>query len=99
MPSSRFSGLYVSGRTFALLIVIVGVVGAMAFYRTHTSSPQDPKFGGITRSTQPALQASQVQALTKLSSEQAMLAKRVEPAVVAVNVTAHNTGDSDEMEG
>ncbi|TAN22455.1 MAG: PDZ domain-containing protein [Acidobacteria bacterium] len=98
MPSSRFSGLYVSGRTFALLIVIVGVVGAMAFYRAHTGT-QDPEFGGITSSTEPALQASQVPALITLSKEQEMLAQRVEPAVVAVNVTARNAGEGDEMGG
>ncbi len=96
MPSSRFSGLYVSGRAFAVLLVIVGVVGAMAFYRTH--SDQDPAFSGIIRSTEPALSAHQVPDLSELTKEQEELAKRVEPAVVTVQVTAHESA-SDEEQG
>ncbi|MGH9476304.1 MAG: Do family serine endopeptidase [Terriglobales bacterium] len=97
MPSSRFSGLYFSGRTFAVLVVIVAVVGTMAFYRTHTSPAAF--FGGITRSTEPSLSASQVPNLTALSKEQEVLAERVKPAVVEVQVTARDTGDDDRMGG
>ncbi|MGH9467484.1 MAG: Do family serine endopeptidase [Terriglobales bacterium] len=97
MPSSRFSGLYLSGRALAVLIVIIGVVGAMAFYRAHGSA--DPVFAGRISSNDPPLSASQVPALSATSKEQETLALRVEPAVVAVNVTARNTGRDEEGNG
>jgi len=96
MANSRFSGLYLSGRTLALLLIVVGVVGAMAFYRAH-ATPEEV-WAGLTHATQPALQASQVPTLSALNQEQETLAKRVAPAVVAVNVTARpsqNDGPGD----
>ncbi|MGN6592432.1 MAG: S1C family serine protease, partial [Terriglobales bacterium] len=96
MANSRFSGLYLSGRTLALLLIVVGVLGAMAFYRSHATPAE--VWAGLTHSTQPALQASQVPTLSALNQEQETLAKRVAPAVVAVNVTAH-PGQSDSGPG
>jgi|GEM_PF-316267 len=95
MPSSRFSGLYLSGRALAVLLVLVGVVGAMAFYRSHTTPAEI--WAGITHATDGPLSASQVGSLTELSKEQELLAERVAPAVVQVMVTAH--ANTDGMPG
>lgn len=89
MPSSRFTGLYLSGRALAVLLAVVGVAGAMAFYRAHTTPAA--VWAGMTgvHSTEGPLAANQVSALTELDKEQELLAQHVAEAVVAVNVTAH----------
>ncbi|HWG38527.1 MAG TPA: trypsin-like peptidase domain-containing protein [Terriglobales bacterium] len=97
MPSSRFSGLYLSGRALAVLLVIVGVAGAMAFYRSHATPAEI--WAGITHATDGPLASSQVGALTELSKEQELLAERVAPAVVQVNVTAHSSADGASGDG
>lgn len=89
MPSSRFSGLYLSGRALAVILVVVGIAGAMAFYRAHTTPAA--LWAGITHATEAPLASSQVPTLSQLDHEQELLAERVAPAVVAINVTAHAT--------
>ncbi|MGH9415521.1 MAG: Do family serine endopeptidase [Terriglobales bacterium] len=93
MPSSRFSGLYLSGRTLAVLVVIIAVAGTMAFYRAHTTPAA--AWAGLTHSDQQPLSESQVPTLSALNKDQEVLAKQVSPAVVEVQVTAH-TSASDQ---
>jgi len=90
MPSSRFSGLYLSGRALAVLFIVVGVAGAMAFYRAHTTP--EAVWLGLTHSDQQPLATSQVPTMVALNHEQEVLAEHVAPAVVQVNVTAHSGG-------
>ncbi|HEY7839360.1 MAG TPA: trypsin-like peptidase domain-containing protein [Terriglobales bacterium] len=97
MPSSRFSGLYLSGRALAVILVVVGVSGAMAFYRTRSSPAM--AFQGAATSNQGPIPASQVAALTGLDKEQELLAQYVAPAVVTVTVTAHATSSDEGMPG
>ncbi|HVA62361.1 MAG TPA: trypsin-like peptidase domain-containing protein [Terriglobales bacterium] len=90
MPSSRFSGLYLSGRALAVLFIVVGIAGAMAFYRAHTTP--EAVWLGLTHSDQQPLATSQVPTMVALNHEQEVLAEHVAPAVVQVNVTAHSGG-------
>ncbi|MGH9394003.1 MAG: trypsin-like peptidase domain-containing protein, partial [Terriglobales bacterium] len=85
-------GLYLSGRALAVLLVIVGLAGAMAFYRGHATPAE--LWAGITHATQPPLSSSQVGNLAALNKEQEVLAERVAPAVVQVMVTAHAGAES-----
>ncbi|HUX66672.1 MAG TPA: trypsin-like peptidase domain-containing protein [Terriglobales bacterium] len=97
MPSSRFSGLYLSGRALAVLFIVVGVAGAMAFYRAHTTP--EAVWLGLTHSDQQPLATSQVATMVALNQEQELLAEHVAPAVVQVNVTAHASGPAMPGDG
>ncbi|HXR97861.1 MAG TPA: trypsin-like peptidase domain-containing protein [Terriglobales bacterium] len=91
MRPSRQQNGSISGRAVAVLVILIGVAGAMAFYRAHTT-PREAWLGltsTFTGSTSSPLPANQVSALTELDHEQETLADRVAPAVVAINVTAH----------
>ncbi|MGH3183019.1 MAG: S1C family serine protease, partial [Streptosporangiaceae bacterium] len=92
MPGSRFSGLRLSGRTLGVLLIVIGVVGAMAFYRSHTSP--EVVWRGLTHSTTAALSSSQIASLAALNQAQETLADHVAPAVVRIKVTAHSAGSA-----
>jgi serine protease Do len=93
--SPRPSGIHFSGRALALLLIVVGVVGAMAVYRSHDALPT--VWSGITHATEPPLSANAVSSLLSADKAQEMLAARVAPAVVQVNVTAHTTPAANGM--
>jgi serine protease Do len=91
----RSAGIHLSGRALALALILVGVVGAMAVYRSHVSLPM--VWSGITHSTEAPLPESAVAPLIAENAAQEKLAERVAPAVVQVNVTAHTTPSDSGM--
>lgn len=100
MPGSRFSGMYLSGRTLGVLLIVIGVAGAMAFYRTHTAPAV--VWRGLAHSTEAPLPPSQVASLAAMNQAQEALAEHVAPAVVRIKVTAHSSasaGPGDEGGG
>ncbi len=89
VPEAPHSGIHLSGRALAVVLVLVGVVGAMAFYRSRGAAPTI--WTGITHSTEGPLAASAVAPLIAQDQAQEKLAEHVAPAVVQVNVTSHAT--------
>lgn len=104
MPSSRFSGLNLNRRAMILVLIVAGVVGSMAFYRTHLAASAASLLG-ITTATQAPLDDQAVAALVALDQATEKVAQQVSPAVVKIQVTARVTpgqeegGDSDQGEG
>ncbi|HEY7855806.1 MAG TPA: trypsin-like peptidase domain-containing protein, partial [Terriglobales bacterium] len=91
MRPNRQQNGSISGRAVAVLIILIGVAGAMAFYRAHTT-PRAAWLGltsTFSGSNASPLAANQISALSELDREQETLADRVAPAVVAINVVAH----------
>ena len=85
MPSSRFSGLYVSRRMLILTLVAAGVLGSMAFYRTHAAAPAPvTQYGNAA----PPLAKSDVAPILALDKARELVASKVTPAVVNIAVTA-----------
>ncbi len=98
MPSSDSprTGIHLSGRALAVVLVLVGIVGAMAFYRSRAAAPA--VWTGITHATEGPLPASAVAPLIAQDQAQERLAERVAPAVVQVNVTSHTTPGDNGMQ-
>ena len=95
MPSSRFSGLHLNRRAMILVLVLAGVVGSMAFYRTHLGSSA-ASFLGITTATQTPLNDQAVASLVALDEATEKVAQQVSPAVVKIQVTARVTPGQEE---
>ncbi len=94
MPSSRFSGVYLNRRAMIVVLVLAGVVGSMAFYRTHMAAAAS--FLGITTATQTPLDDQSVAALIALDRATETVAQQVSPAVVKIQVTARVTPGQEE---
>ena len=87
-------------RIVILVLVAAGVVGSLAFYRTHAAAGNLSWFAApaATAPHQAPLPGSDVEALASYDQAMEALAAHIKPAVVEIHVTARASSENTPME-